>query len=93
MVEEEVKTYLGKNVQKKSKAVLNLESHLKIVRMQGLLEFIWTGGRVLMPNIKPRPSFGYLTIVLLVNFSFANSTTGANFRGFFVHGISYRPTE
>ena len=44
MVEEEVKTYLGKNVQKKSKAVLNLESHLKIVSMQGLLESIWTAG-------------------------------------------------
>ena len=35
---EEVKTYLGKNEQKKIKAVLNLESHSKIVSMQGLLE-------------------------------------------------------
>ena len=33
MVEEEVKNYLGKNVQKESKPVLNLESHLKIVSM------------------------------------------------------------
>ena len=39
------------------------------------------------------PSFGYFSTVILVNFGFANSTTSANFRNFFVHGISYRPTD
>ena len=28
-----------------------------------------------------------------VKFSLANSTKDANFRPFFVHGISYRPTD
>ena len=28
-----------------------------------------------------------------MNFSCANSTSSANFRDFFVHGISYRPTD
>ena len=36
------------------------------------------------------PSFG---LVILVNFSYANSTSSANFRTSFVHGISHRPTD
>ena len=42
---------------------------LFIIIIQGLLEFIWTGGRS-GPNIIPRPSFGYFTTLIQVNFSF-----------------------
>jgi hypothetical protein len=39
------------------------------------------------------PCFGYFSTAIKVNFGCANSTTSANFRNFFVHGISYRPTD
>ena len=38
------------------------------------------------------PSFGYFSNVEKEIFGCPNSTTSANFRNFFVHGISYIPT-
>ena len=48
---------------------------------------------VCLPLFAMWPSFGYFNTVIYVNFGFAKSTTSANFRNFFVHGISYRPTD
>ena len=43
---------------------------------------IYLDRRVLRPNIIPRPSFGYFTTMIEVNFSFANFKAGTNFRSF-----------
>ena len=48
MVEVEVKTFLGKNMQKKSKAVLNLESHLKIVSNS------WSMSQLVVFSVQPQ---------------------------------------
>ena len=48
---------------------------------------------VCLPPYSMWPSFGYFSTVILVNFSCANSTTSANFMPFFVHGISFTPTD
>ena len=48
---------------------------------------------VCLPLYAMWPSFGYFSTVIKVNFSCKNSTTSANFRSFFVHGISYTPTD
>ena len=56
-------------------------------------DYYYLDGRVLRPIIKPRPSFGYFSTVILVKFGFANSTKGANFRPFLCMVMSYRPTD
>ena len=48
---------------------------------------------MLRPIIKARPSIDYFSTVIKEKFSFAISTTSVNFRAFFVHGMSYRPTD
>ena len=62
--------------------------------IQGLLEFIWKGGcSRRSSNPGPALSISLVCTVIQVNFSFANSTLSANFRIFFVSGISDGPTD